>query len=86
MAKQKPDMTNIFARTDPESRQAQEATGPTITKGVGLKESEWAELQDIAAELGITQHAISAYALRHFLKQYRTGNIPLENKPTLPST
>ena len=86
MAKEKPDLTNIFAKTDQASKQAQDATGPTITKGVGLKESEWAELQEIGAELAQTQHAMTAYAVRYFLKQYRTGKIPLENKPTLPST
>ena len=64
----------------------QAPSGPTITKGVGLKESEWQELQEIGAEVGETQHAMTAYAVRYFLKQYRTGEIQLINKPSLPST
>ena len=76
--------TNLFAKTDPKSNPDQVATGPTITKGVGLKESEWQELQDIGAELGQTQHAMTAYAVRYFLKQYRTGAIQTESKPSLP--
>lgn len=84
MAK-KPQIENdLFKRTDQAGSETHEATGPTITKGVGLKESEWAELQDVADELGQTQHAITAYAVRYFLKQYRTGEIQPENKPTLP--
>lgn len=82
--KQKPDMSSIFAKTDQAGSETREASGPTVTQGVGLKASEWAEIEDIADELGQTRHAIAAYALRYFLKQYQAGAIQPEQKPTLP--
>ena len=52
-------------------------------RGVGLKKSEWAELKKIAGELGgETLHAVSAYAIRYFLKAYRAGKIKPETKRT----
>jgi hypothetical protein len=51
--------------------------------GVGLKISEWDELKKIATELGDwTLHAVSAYAIRYFLKDYRAGKIKSETKRT----
>ena len=76
---------NIFAKTapGPDADQAA-ASGPTLARGVGLKQSEWQDLESIAAELGLTLHAVSAYGLRYFLKQYKSGAIQPESKPTLP--
>ncbi len=44
-------------------------------RGVGLKASEWAELEKIANDSGIKLHAVTAYAIRYFLKEYRAGKI-----------
>ena len=45
--------------------------------GVGLKESEWKDIEDISCELGFgwTRNAVSAYALRWFTKAYKLGFI-----------
>lgn len=61
--------------------------GRTISVGVGLKEGEVAEIDDIAASVGLSRNAIMGWALRHFLKAYRAGNLELpietETKRTL---
>jgi hypothetical protein len=51
-------------------------------RGVGLKLSEWAQLEQIAGELGITLHAVTAYAVKYFLKAYQEGKIKPEKKTT----
>jgi len=54
-------------------------------RGVGLKKSEWAELEKIATELGgMTLHAVTAYGVRYFLKAYRAGKIKPVSTQTLP--
>jgi len=61
--------------------------GRTISVGVGLKEGEVAEIDDIAASIGLSRNAIMGWALRHFLKAYQAGDIDLpietETKRTL---
>jgi hypothetical protein len=49
-------------------------------RGVGLKASEWAELEKIADDAGIKPHAVAAYAIRYFLKDYRAGKIKPQAK------
>jgi hypothetical protein len=51
-------------------------------RGVGLKKSEWAELDAIAKEMEKKPHYIRANAVRYFLKQYRAGKIKPETKRT----
>ena len=55
-------------------------------RGVGLKASEWVELEKIAAEVGTTPHAIAAFGIRYFMKDYRAGKIKTQTKKiqTLP--
>ena len=55
-------------------------------RGVGLKQSEWAELEQIARQMDTTPHAIAAYGIRYFLKDYRAGKIKPQSKKinTLP--
>ena len=79
MAKAKPSMTDLFKKTEPS-----QAAGADIIKarGVGLKESEWAELQKVAKELGTNLHAVTAYGVRYFLKAYKAGKIKPETKET----
>jgi hypothetical protein len=59
-------------------------TSPTITSGLGLREGEWQELEDMGAAFGLSRHGMTAYAVRYFLKLYRDGKIELESKPRLP--
>jgi hypothetical protein len=51
-------------------------------RGVGLKVSEWQELEHIAKELGVTVHSLTSYGVRYFLKDYRQGKIKPETKKT----
>ena len=64
-------------------RQSQDKIEP---RGVGLKASEWVEIEKIAAEIGITPHAVVQYGIRYFLKEYRAGKIKTQAKKihTLP--
>jgi hypothetical protein len=78
MAKGKPDIKGLFDKTE-----AQEKKDDIIkARGVGLKISEWEELEGIRRELGITLHAVTAYAVRYFLKAYREGKIKPEKRTT----
>jgi hypothetical protein len=49
-------------------------------RGVGLKASEWRELEKIAKEIGITPHAVLQYGIRYFLRDYRAGKIKTQPK------
>ena len=86
MAKRAKIDNNLFAKTDTKSKADTGADdSPVITKGLGLRTGEWQELEDLAGELGLqSRHAMTAYAVRYFLKQYRDGKIELQSKPTLP--
>ena len=55
-------------------------------RGVGLKQSEWAELENAAKELGVTPHAVLQYGIRYFMRDYRAGKIKPQSKKiqTLP--
>ena len=81
MAKKQTVTKGLFDRT----ASADQAQQDDIIKarGVGLKVSEWDELQTIAGELDLTLHAVSAYAVRYFLKHYKAGKIKPEAKKTL---
>jgi hypothetical protein len=73
----------LFEKT--ESEQPQESpTDEVKSCGVGLRESEWAKIDAIAAELGQTRHSVAAYALKDFLKRWDAGEIRTETKPSLP--
>jgi len=51
------------------------------SRGVGLKVSEWDEIEKIAGGLGMTPHAVAAYGVRYFLKAWHEGKIkPLTKK------
>lgn len=51
-------------------------------RGIGLKLSEWAEVDKIASELEITPHAVTSYGVRYFLKAYQEGKIKPHTKKT----
>lgn len=53
-------------------------------RGVGLRESEWNRLEEIAGELGVTRHNLMLYVLRDFIRRYEAGYRPeTETKTTL---
>lgn len=47
MAKKQPDLTNIFAKTEPAPGSSE--PDPVRPVGIGLKASEWADLELMAA-------------------------------------
>ncbi len=53
------------------------------SRGVGLKESEWAEIEQIADDLGVKPYAVAAYGIRYFLKAWHEGKIKTETRKTL---
>ena len=79
MAKRAEIKTDMFAKTEPTETKPQEQDAITA-QGVGLRLSEWAELDTIAADLGMTPHALRVYAVRHFLAQYKAGKIKTADK------
>jgi len=58
--------------------------GDVVSKGVGLRQGEWAELDEIATGYGLTRNAVAVWVLRTFLSQHREGAIklPVEAKTT----
>ncbi len=59
-----------------------EDLGRTISFGVGRKEGEVAEIDDIARGLGFTRNAIMGWLIRYCLREIRAGNlsIPVETE------
>ena len=51
-------------------------------RGIGLKISEWEDIDKIAAELDITPHAVTSYGVRYFLKAWHDGKIKPQSKKT----
>lgn len=77
--------TNPLAKTTrPKADKGAADTSPVQTQGLGLRQNEWTELENIGAAFDLSRHAITAYAVRYFLKLYRDGKIPTPSKPTLP--
>ncbi|MCP4701122.1 MAG: hypothetical protein GY862_30350 [Gammaproteobacteria bacterium] len=58
------------------------------SRGVGLRQSEWAVIDDLAKETGQTYHGVMQHIAREYLKQLQSGAIILETTETkkLPST
>lgn len=91
MARQKPALDAIFKRTEPrdeETPPARPGAAPSarskadkiVSVGVGLRASERAEFDDLAAQLGVTRNALMAWAMRWFLAEHRAGrvDVPVE--------
>lgn len=80
MAKKKPDMTNLFAKTETPKQAGRDLVE---SRGVGLKQSEWASIDEIAQETDSrSYHDIAVYGLRYFLEAYKAGEIKLQAKQT----
>jgi hypothetical protein len=71
-----------------EDAPAQPETEKDLVKprGIGLKDSEWRQLDAIGAELASNAHALAAWAIRDFIRRYESGELPTrtETKTTLP--
>ena len=78
------ESAGLFSKTEGEQQPQAQPKDEVKSHGVGLRESEWLQIEAIADEMGITKHAVAAYALRYFLKSYNAGEIKTETKPSLP--
>jgi hypothetical protein len=74
----------LFDKTESEQPQEETQANPVKAYGVGLRVSEWQQIETIAGEMGMTKHALAAYALKDFLKRWEAGEIQTETKPSLP--
>ena len=55
-----------------------------ISKGIGLYEkAEWEELQKLADKYRATLHGMTVYAIRHFLKEVKAGNVKIVQETKL---
>jgi len=73
----------------PKSAPAPSARGggdPVQSIGVGLRQSEAAELGAIAAGLGVPRSGLMAWVLRRFLEDYRAGRVTLPPLETVTTT
>jgi len=86
MARKQPDLSGIFRSTEAPDRDQAERSAPastperdrTLPIGVGLKQSELAQLDAIAAELGIARNALMRWAVAYFLREYRAGRVAID--------
>lgn len=85
MATKRPQL-KITQRTTPETPATTgtgddlPATGRTRPVGIGLKESEYEALGEIADATGIAKNSLARYAIRDFIKRYRRGEIDLSER------
>lgn len=81
MGKKRPDLDDIFKRTE-EGAPAEDLedleTGRTISTGYGDKEGIIAGLDAIARERGVSRNELLRFAVRRFLLDYRAGRVTLE--------
>jgi hypothetical protein len=71
MAKKQTVDTNLFART--EAAPDMSEPDPVRPVGIGLRGSEWGELDLMAAQLGVTRHSLTLWIVRDFIKRFKDG-------------
>lgn len=82
MAKPKTVDTNLFASTARPRKQVIKAEKvPPVS--VGLSAADLARLEEIAAEMNQTRHAIMKYAIRDFIRRYDQGDRPKTKTVTI---
>lgn len=76
-------LEDIFAKTEPEAAPTVPAEGKTVSISVGMKESEVALLDEVAARHEVARNAVMRFGLRHFLNDYLAGDVelPIETPP-----
>lgn len=80
MAKKKPAIGDLFTKT---TTQAETPADPIAARGVGLKVSEWAELERLASANGMTVHALAVKLLHYGLEALKSGRIKSKSQKTL---
>ena len=70
----------------PSARAMARGGDPVKAIGVGLRQSEAAELGNIAAGLGVPRSGLMAWVLRRFLEDYRAGRVTLPPLETVTTT
>lgn len=80
--------STAHTETPPTETAAPKARGgdPVKSIGVGLRVSEAAELEAIAAGLGVPRSGLMAWVLRRFLADYRAGRAVLPDLETVTVT
>ena len=74
------------AAAAPAARPKARGGDPVKAIGVGLRVSEAAELEAIAAGLGVPRSGLMAWVLRRFLEDYRAGRVTLPPLETVTTT
>lgn len=90
MARQKPDLSNIFAKTETQKTKEDYNLddlnrGPIKSTSCGLNQGEIDALNKIAATEEYSRNAIMRYAVRRFLVDYLQGEIELQAEPPEPT-
>jgi len=85
----KAGLENIFKKTD--TGQPEPKKDLVESRGVGLRSSEWAVIDELAKLTGQTYHGVMQHAAREYIKNIprdKNGKITLETKTVgvLPST
>ena len=68
---------NIFEKTE-------QPADPVKPRGVGMRISEWVRFDAIAKEVNMKPHALMLYVIHDFIRRYEAGEVPTENKKSLP--
>mgnify|MGYP003382140748 CR=1 FL=1 len=82
MAKKKLTSMGIFEKTEPSPTQPADPE-KSISWGLSLKASEWAEIEKIAAELNTKRGALAALFVRYAVKEYKAGKMKTKTTKTL---
>jgi len=54
---------------------------PITSRGIGLRSSEWAEIDRIADKWNVTPHNLTVMGLRYFMEQLAAGKVETETQP-----
>ena len=87
MAKKELIPTNLFSKTgDPEpqpladdparKRRRKNSGDPVVSKGIGLRQSEWAKFEGMANDLGTNYHDLGVYVIMQFMAAWARGERP----------
>lgn len=83
MAKKKPALNiDLFARTE-RPAETETPADPITAKGVGLRTSEWAEIDALAKANGMNRHELAVKLLRYGLDALKAGRIKSKSQKTL---
>ena len=84
MAKQKQNLTDIFAKTEPEPAPSQPIDNSDLDNGiirpvgVGIREGEVSALDAIVQEIGLKRNALLRLAVRYFILKWRQDDQDLK--------